>query len=189
MGGNRSRGQLIMIIFLHLSVALVLSFLTMYIALTKNYLRARLLVVLLVGSIAWVFGYAMEMIGTDLASKLFWAKFQFVGLGLMLLFPLFVLHYFQDEKHVNVKRVLALSVVPASMVALAFTNELHGLVFAAEQVNALDLNAPLVLSFGPAFTLYHGYSYLLILAACGYVLERCRSRVTPVSSRWPAGWG
>jgi hypothetical protein len=112
------------------------------------------------------------MLCTDPASKLFWAKFQFVGLGLMLFFPLFVLHYFQDEKHVNVKSVLTLSVAPASMVALAFTNELHGLVFTAEQVNALDLNAPLVLSFGPAFTLYHGYSYLLILAACGYVVRK-----------------
>jgi hypothetical protein len=90
----------------------------------------------------------------------------------MLLFPLFLLHYFQDEGHVNVKSVPALSVVPASMVALAFTNELHGLVFAAEQVNALDLNAPLVLSFGPAFMLYHSYSYLLILAACVYVVRK-----------------
>jgi uncharacterized protein YpmB len=59
MGGNRSRGQIIMIIFLHLSVALILSFLTMYFSLTKNYLRARLMVVLLVGSDAFVFGYAM----------------------------------------------------------------------------------------------------------------------------------
>ena len=161
-----------MIIFLHLSVALILSFLTIYFSLTKNYLRARLMVVLLAGSDAYVFGYAMEMLCTDLASKLFWAKFQFVGLGLMLLFPLFLLHYFQDERHVNVKSVLALSVVPASMVALAFTNDLHGLVFAAQQVNALDLNAPLLLSFGPAFMLYHSYSYLLILAACVYVVRK-----------------
>ena len=161
-----------MIIFLHLSVALVLSFLTIYFSLTKNYLRARLMVVLLAGSDAYVFGYAMEMLCTDLASKLFWAKFQFIGLGLMLLFPLFLLHYFQDERHVNVKSVLALSVVPASMVALAFTNELHGLVFAAQQMNSMDLNAPLILSFGPAFTLYHSYSYLLILAACVYVVRK-----------------
>jgi signal transduction histidine kinase/PAS domain-containing protein len=161
-----------MIIFLHLSVALVLSFLTIYFSLTKNYLRARLMVVLLAGSDAYVFGYAMEMLCTDLASKLFWAKFQFVGLGLMLLFPLFLLHYFQDERHVNMESVLALSVVPATMVALAFTNELHGLVFTAAQVNALDLNAPLLLSFGPAFTLFHGYSYLLILAVCVYVVRK-----------------
>ena len=161
-----------MIIFLHLFVALVLSFLTIYFSLAKNYLRARLMVVLLVGSDALVFGYAMEMLCTDLASKLLWAKFQFIGLGLMLLFPLFVMHYFQDEKHVNLRGVLALGAVPASMVALAFTNELHRLVFAAEQVNALDLNAPLVLSFGPAFTVYHGYSYLLILAACVYVVRK-----------------
>ncbi|OGD44555.1 hypothetical protein A3K69_03215 [Candidatus Bathyarchaeota archaeon RBG_16_57_9] len=157
------------IIFLNLMIALALWFLAAYIVLTKQYLRARLMGVVLVGTGIWVLGYALEMLSVDLVSKLLWAKLQFVGVGLMHMFVLFLLHYFKDDKHINRRNTILLSLVPVSMVALVFSGDPQALVFADVRLDPLDSHAPLEFTFGPAHALYLGYSYLLVVAASAYV--------------------
>jgi len=157
------------IIFLNLMIALALWFLAAYIVLTKHYFRARLMSLVLVGAGIWVLGYALEMLSVDLASKLLWARLQFVGVGLMHTFVLFLLHYFKDDRHINRRNVILLSLAPVSMVALVFSGDPNALVFADVKLDPIDVYAPLGFTYGPAHALFLGYSYLLIVVASAYV--------------------
>jgi signal transduction histidine kinase len=157
------------IIFLNLMIALALWFLAAYIVLNKHYLRARLTCVILVGAGVWVLSYALEMLSVDLVSKLLWAKLEFVGVGLMHSFVIFLLHYFKDDRHINLRNILLLGLVPASMVALVFSDAPQALVFVDTQMDVLDPYTPLNFTLGPAYAFFLGYSYLLVLGAGAYV--------------------
>ncbi len=74
--------------------------------------------------------YAFEYSATTEHLKVFWAKGEYTGLyNLVPLLLLFVVEYFGVVKKIKIKYVLLLWLIPIVILALAWTNELHGLIW------------------------------------------------------------
>jgi PAS domain S-box-containing protein len=131
----------------------------------SNDARSRTGALLLVASAVWTLGYALELSSVDLSAKILWAKTQYAGI---VVFPLFwfvyALRYAGHGRWLTPRRWLLLAIVPLSTLVLAFTTEIHGLMW---KRTALDTSGPfsmLVQDFGPALCLFLIYTNVLIIA-------------------------
>lgn len=112
----------------------------------------------------WTFGYALELAGVDLATKIFWAKAQYLAIAtLPLVWLMFAVQYIGKGAWITRKSISLLAVVPIITIILVWTNEAHGLVW---KQTRLDANGPfpaLQVEYGAWFWLYSAFSYLLLL--------------------------
>mgnify|MGYP000863005896 CR=1 FL=1 len=74
--------------------------------------------------------YALEYSATTIEGKVFWSKVEYIGIGTLLpaLF-LFVLEYFRIVKKIKIGHAILLWSMPLLVMGLAWTNELHGLIW------------------------------------------------------------
>lgn len=118
---------------------------------------------------AWAASNALEMAGADLPTKLFWANVQYlVYAALPLAWLALVLEYTGRGAWLTPRRLALLAAEPAITVALAWTNELHGLI---RQNVYLDMTGSFPVigkTYGPWFWVHVIYSYLLF-AVCIYL--------------------
>jgi len=127
---------------------------------------APALVVLLLAVGWWNAGYAAEVVAVGEASKLAWAKLQYVGIVAVPVAALaFALSQSGRSGAVRASRLVVLSVVPAAMLLAAWTNDLHGLVWPGARVVQHGRLSLLELGHGPAFYVLWVYSYLLLFTA------------------------
>ncbi|HXV42896.1 MAG TPA: histidine kinase N-terminal 7TM domain-containing protein, partial [Anaerolineae bacterium] len=78
----------------------------------------------------WLLGYALELGGVDLTTKIFWAKIQYLGIvSVPLLWLAFALQFTQQEKWLTPRNWLLAGIIPLSTLLLTWTNELHGLIW------------------------------------------------------------
>ncbi len=112
---------------------------------------------------------ALEMAGTDLPTKLFWANVQYlVYAALPLAWLALVLQYTGRGAWLTPRRLALLAVEPAITVVLAWTSEFHGLI---RQNVYLDTAGPFPVigkTYGPWFWVHVAYSYVLF-ATCIYL--------------------
>ncbi|MBI4203294.1 MAG: PAS domain-containing protein [Chloroflexi bacterium] len=112
----------------------------------------------------WSLGYAGELISTDLALKLSFAKFQYVAIAsIPATWLMLVLQYTERERWIVPWKAGLLGVVPLLTVLLVWTTESHGLVW---RTMTLDLRGSfpiLAITYGPWFWLHVVYSYLLFV--------------------------
>ncbi len=124
-----------------------------------------MLVLLAAGVAAWSTGYALEIAGADLATKLFWGKFQYLGIATIPVAWLFFALTYTNPSHQFMRRtVVWLSIIPLITLVLTFTTELHGLVWTEFRIIREGDFSALQLSHGLWFWVYWGYSQLLLLA-------------------------
>ena len=148
------------LILLNLVLAIISSFVAAYLVLTRKYSRARLMAYIVIGASIWAFGYAMEMYYVVEETKLIWANVQFIGMALTNVLPFFIVHFYDKEKWIT-KRTTSLALaVPTLFLGLVATNGLHGAVLQSISVNYLDLNYPLVKTYGWAF-----YGFMIYTSA------------------------
>lgn len=112
----------------------------------------------------WSFGYALEIAGADLPTKVFYAKVQYFGIATVpAAWFVFALQFAQRGAWL-VRRILALLLaIPAVTVLLSSTNEAHMLIW---RTTALDSSGPflaLQVGHGGWFWVHFAYSYLLLL--------------------------
>ncbi|MBW8012366.1 MAG: PAS domain S-box protein [Chloroflexi bacterium] len=127
----------------------------------------------------WTFGYVFELVSPDLENKIFWDDFQWLGaVGYYFGFLAFSLT-FTGGMLQNPKRTWGLlSIMPAALLLLITTNDLHGLyrgdsrLITGEPFSALDYD------FTPAVLIFSIYVYLLILASL-YILIKHYFRSKP----------
>ncbi len=125
--------------------------------------------VLLLALAEWTLGNALEMGTTTITSKLFWLKMQYIGLSVMpVAWLLYVLRFAGPASYITRRNVVLLSALPFLVVALAFTNEAHGLVWDQVGPNTVSPFASLELVSGPVYWVFVAYGYLLTLV--GFVL-------------------
>jgi diguanylate cyclase (GGDEF)-like protein len=112
----------------------------------------------------WCFASALEAASVGISSKVFWSQASYVGVVTCSpLFLLFALR-FADLQRVLVRGVrLAIYLLPAVFLAIAWTNEWHGWLWPGYQPAAED--NMIVYLHGPAFWVIIGYSYLALLVA------------------------
>ncbi len=126
----------------------------------------RALIAVVIGASFWAFGYSMEFLVPGLEAKIFWGKFQYLGITTVPL-AWFSFGSLSLGAHGWVKRSLkqrlALIVLPAITMGLVWTNEMHGLIWRDARLQAIGSFQILAVDHGPGFWLYLAYAYFLIL--------------------------
>ena len=121
----------------------------------------------------WTVANALEMSGTDLPTKLFWANVQFISYGYApFTWLVLVMQFTGYDEWIRNKRVFWLAVLPAVTVLLLFTDHYHGLMRhnisldydGAFPVVAKDFGIPLYIS-GVYYHLLNLCSVILLIKA------------------------
>jgi PAS domain S-box-containing protein len=130
------------------------------------------LVLLLLGIIEWIVAALAGLLDQNLAHKILWAKFEYIGVASVPLALLdYVFYHAGSDRYLSVKRLAWLAVIPLLTLALAWTNEAHGLIWTTYSPyveNGLVLSDK---TYGLGFWVYWVYSYLLLLAATIMVIR------------------
>ncbi len=148
-----------------LLLAVVISAVTAFSARRRRSAPGAAAFILIMLSVAgWSLGYALQLAGADLPTKVFWAKFQ--SLGQMFMDPLilvFALHYTGRVRWLTRRNLALLSIEPLLWVALTWTNELHGLIWSEVKLNTSGPFAVLDVTLGTWVFISDVYSYSLVL--------------------------
>jgi PAS domain S-box-containing protein len=125
---------------------------------------AETLALLMTGVCIWATGYALELSGADLPTKIVWAKVEYIGIATVpVAWLAFALQYTGREGRLTPRNLAPLSALPVVTLLLAWTNEAHGLVWRS---TGLDEDGPflaLEVDHGGWFWVHLTYSYLLLL--------------------------
>jgi PAS domain S-box-containing protein len=113
----------------------------------------------------WSFSYFMEIASTALTVKLFWAKFQYLGIVAIPVAWLAVsVDYAGQGRWLTWRNLSLLSLVPLAMLVLVWTNELHGLVWREVGLERAGPVSLVAFTYGPAFWIHSAYAYGLLLS-------------------------
>ena len=130
------------------------------------------LVILALASAEWSLGYALEIASTDLPTKIFWGKSQYIGIVTVpLLWIIFAYSYSTKGTRMTPRVVSLLSIVPLLTLILAFTTEYHGLIWADFQIQTVGAFSALEVTHGFWFWIYWIYSNTLLLFGTIFVLR------------------
>jgi PAS domain S-box-containing protein len=120
----------------------------------------------------WSLGYALEIAGADLPTKIFWGKSQYVGITTIpLLWIIFAYSYATKGIRMTRRTVSLLSIMPAITLILVFTTELHGLIWKDVRIHTVDTFSALEVTRGFWFWIYWMYSNTLLLLGTTFILQ------------------
>jgi len=125
----------------------------------------RLLAILMAAVLLWSVAAAFEAAATDQTVKVILSKIEYLGIATVpVLMFLFAYRFLQSGRRLRRGRALALWVIPAATVVLAFTNERHHLIWSGFTPSVSAVDHLLVYDHGAFFWVHAGYSYLLLFA-------------------------
>src|SRR3954454_6190759 len=120
----------------------------------------------------WNAGYGIEILSAGRKDKVFWAKAEYPGVFLLpIAFFAFSVEHSGRRVWARAGRLATLAIVPCAIIALAWTNERHHLIWtdiAAYQPSGRVL----ALAHGPLFYFGALYAYGLIATASAMLLSR-----------------
>jgi len=153
---------------------------------------------LMLVAVLWAVENALEMAGTDLPTKLFWANAQYLCYGALPIGWLaLALQYTGRDRWLTRRNLALLSVEPLITVVLVWTNDLHGLM---RRNVYLDTSGPFPVigkTFGPWFWVHAAYTYPLLLLTIyllvaslrnAPLLYRRQTTVLVLGALLPLGW-
>ena len=112
----------------------------------------------------WTATYALELAGAGLATKLFWAKIEYLGIASSpVVWLAFTLDYTGRGRWLTSGRLVLLSSVPLITTLLAFTNEQHGLIWSQVTLHVVGEYSFLDLTHGLWFWINLAYTYVLCI--------------------------
>jgi len=121
----------------------------------------------------WSLGYALEIAGANLPTKIFWGKSQYIGIVTVpLLWIIFAYSHSTQGTWMTRRNVTLLSIVPFITLMLAFTTELHGLVWKTIRIQTVGSFSALEVTHGIWFWIYWVYSYILLLVGTIFILRK-----------------
>jgi len=133
---------------------------------------AHYLTVLMAAVSVWAFAEGMALASPTLDGKVVWTRVAWSPSGLVPVAWLgTVLAHADRDWRLDVWQVGALLVEPLAFLALVWTNEDHGLVWADFSTEAVGGYVVLTREFGLAFWAHTAYSYLLVAVGCVVLVE------------------
>lgn len=148
-----------------LAAALISTVLAIYAWRRRGVPGATAFFILAIALIMWSLGYALEIAGTDLTTKIFWGKVQYIGIIIVTLAWLaFSLQYTNHIEWLTRRNLTLLAILPLITLTLVWTNEAHHFIWKSYN---LAINGPflaLEVQHGFWFWIHSAYSYLLLLA-------------------------
>ncbi|MCB9134762.1 MAG: PAS domain-containing protein [Anaerolineales bacterium] len=120
----------------------------------------------------WALGYALEIGGGDLYTKMFWAKAQYIGIvGVPLAWMAYSLQYTDRGEWLTRRRLVYWLIIPLITLFLAFTTERHGLIWKEIFLDESGQFLTLGLVHGSAFWVYWVYSQILIFIGTALIIQ------------------
>ena len=111
----------------------------------------------------WAFGYAMELAFVNEQIKILWAKLEYFSIvSLPAIWLIMVLQYIGKKEWITRRNILLLSIEPAIVLFLVWTNEFHHLIWKNIDVISINSMTLLQVTHGVAFWLNVVYSYILL---------------------------
>lgn len=130
------------------------------------------LVMLALASAVWSLGYALEIAGADLPTKIFWGKSQYIGIVTVpLAWVIFAYSHSVQGKWMTRRNVTLLSIVPFITLILAFTTEVHGLIWRHIEIRTAGTFSALDITHGLWFWVYWIYSNILLLVGTIFIVR------------------
>jgi PAS domain S-box-containing protein len=151
-----------------LASAAILSFLIAVYTLRHREKLADTLITfaMIIGLTEWLAAAAFGYLTIDPVNKILWAKIEYIGVASVpVLVFVFAVYYSGLSQRLTQRKLLLVALIPVITLLLAWTNEIHGLIWSSYvpyQVNGLMLSNK---TYGLGFWIYWGYSYLLLLGA------------------------
>lgn len=122
-------------------------------------------------------GYALEIAGADLATKLFWSKVEYIGVTTIpLLWLVFCYNYFNQNRPLPLRVIAVLGIVPLITLVLVFTTEYHGLIWSQYGISRTGDFSSLGVTHGAWFWIFWIYSYFLLIVAAYFILRVIRHK-------------
>ncbi len=118
---------------------------------------------LMLAMFIWTAGYFFELASVELAAKLFWAKFEY--LGILLIPPAWLaltLQFTNRSRWLARRYLLALAIFPAVTLVIVWTNGQHGLIWPSTALIVVGKLSLIERTFGIWLWVNAVYSYLLI---------------------------
>jgi len=135
-------------------------------------LGATPLTLLMVSVAEWSVGYALELGVPSMAAKVFWAKLEYLGIVMVpVTWLALTLQFTGQEKVLTRRRLALLVVVPLVTLLMAWTNELHGLVWSSIRLVSNGSFPTLFLGHGIWFWVNFAFSYVLLIAGTFLLLR------------------
>jgi PAS domain S-box-containing protein len=137
---------------------------------------------LMAAGAVWTFAAGVEAGVVDPLQKILWSKMEYIGfINTAPLTFIFVVQYFQRNTWITPRRVILLWIIPLLTLALAWTNEFHGLIWPGFSLGSREMNV-LVYQHGIVFWIMILYEYWLFFLAI-VILVRFL-----LSTRWRFRW-
>ena len=120
----------------------------------------------------WSVGYALEIAGADLPTKIFWGKSQYIGIGTIpLLWVIFAYSHANPGARIPHRNIILLSILPLITLILAFTTERHGLIWKSVRIDTVGSFSALKVTHGLWFWIYWIYSNVLLVVGTIVILR------------------
>ncbi|MBA2441354.1 MAG: diguanylate cyclase [Rubrobacter sp.] len=143
-----------------------------YIWLHRRGAGARALGVTMLAVVLWCVAYALELGSTDYDSAIFWAKAQYPSIVTIPTAVLvFALQHTGRVPRLEAWHLIALCVLPLLTLALALTNEAHGMIWSEMGLDVTGAFPTLHYEHGTFFYVYWVYSYLLLIAGSALIFS------------------
>jgi PAS domain S-box-containing protein len=112
----------------------------------------------------WSFGYALELASAEQAVKLFWARTQYAGIvSVPVAWLLFARRYAGGGRRPRRRNLALLAIVPLTTLLLAWTNDLHHLIWSEIELGTSGPLSVLEMTYGLWFWIHSTYSYALMV--------------------------
>jgi len=120
----------------------------------------------------WTAARAGETLAMEIATKIFWAKIEYIGMVTLPLFWLiFVIHYVRLGKWLTLNFYGGLSVMPLLTLGLTLTNEWHHAIWTTITPVSMRLGAPLVYAPGVWFWIDSLYQHGVIFSGVALLIR------------------
>jgi PAS domain S-box-containing protein len=121
-------------------------------------------VYLMLAVVIWSLTDALELLSSDIPSKLFWSRLTYIGITVVPAALLaFVMQYIGRERWLTRRTVLLLAIEPLVVELLLWTNDLHHLFWTDIHLVPGEVFTLWNVTHGPAFWLHAFYAYILLL--------------------------
>jgi len=111
----------------------------------------------------WLIFLAFEGVAESIPDKVFWAKFEYLGITTLPAFYfIFASQFSRKDKWITKKNLILLFLIPLFTLALVFTNEYHGLIWSDIRPAETPGIDNLIYTHGVFFWVYCVYSYSLL---------------------------
>ena len=126
----------------------------------------------------WAIGYAFEIAGADLATKVFWGKVQYIGIvAIPPLWLIFCHNYFNQNKPLRPWITAALGVEPLITFLLLLTTESHGLLWVQYSISrGGNFSCLGVTTYGPWFWINVSYGYCALIIGTYIIIRSIRHK-------------